>query len=429
MISETVPRVAGIGGDQGTLRHQLGESRARAWAGRALDSPVALAVSAAVLGTVFVVLRTAVAGHGNIAAFAIVGRDHVHGALAPGVPVVPGTGYDGQFYYRLALDPLAWGHQAFGITFDAAFRISRIAYPAVSWAASGGHGSLVPDTLVAVNVAALAIAVGTAAALARDAGRSAAWGLVVAGYWGYLWTLARDLTELLAGAALLGALLAIRRRHFLLAGLALAVSVLTRETALVLVGTIALARLWGWVRAARGRRPRAFTEASGDLTRTGPGWEDAPWLVPAVVFVAYQGVAWARTGSISVLSSDRANRGAPFAGLVDGIRHYVAALPQHDAVIWWGELFVLVVVVVGAAWCLGTSRVLLHERLAWVGYAVLAVLLQRDIWQGDVGLRSLDDLFLFSGIVLLHSRRRLGVPAALVGLTWGAVFVELIRTI
>ena len=429
MISETMPRVAGIGGDRGTLRHQLGETRARAWAARALDSPVALAVFAAVLGTVFVVVRTAVAGHGNIAAFIIVGHNYVHGTLAPGVPVVPGTGYDGQFYYRLALDPLAWGHQNFGITFDAGFRIARIAYPAASWAASAGHGSLVPVTLVAVNVAALAIAVAVAATLARDAGRSAAWGLIVAGYWGYLWTLARDLTELMAGAALLGALLAIRRRHFLLAGLALAVSVLTRETALVLVGTIALARLWGWVRAARGRRPRAFTEASGDLTRTGPGWEDAPWLVPAAVFVAYQGVAWARTGSISVLSSDRANRGAPFAGLVAGIRHYVDALPQHNAVIWWGELFVLAVMVVGAAWCFTTSRVLLHERLAWIGYAVLAVLLQRDIWLGDVGLRSLDDLFLFSAIVLVYSRHRLRIPAVLVGLTWAAVFVELTRTI
>ena len=429
MISETVPRVAGIGGDRGTTRHQLGESRARAWAARALDSPVALAASAAALGAVFVVARTAVAGHGNIAAFIIVGHNYVHGALAPGVPVVPGTGYDGQFYYRLALDPLAWGHQAFGITFDAGFRVSRIAYPAAAWAASAGHGSLVPVTLVAVNVAALAVAVAVAAALARDAGRAAAWGLVVAGYWGYLWTLARDLTELLAGAALLGALLAIRRRHFLLSGLALAVSVLTREAALVLVGTIALARLWGWVRAARGRRPRAFTEASGDLTRTGPGWEDAPWLVPAAAFVAYQGVAWARTGSISVLSSDRANRGAPFAGLVAGIRHYFGAVPQHDAVIWWGELFVLAVMVTGAAWCVRTSRVLLHERLAWIGYAVLAVLLQRDIWLGDVGLRSLDDLFLFSGIVLLHSRHRLRIPATLVGVTWVAVFVELIRTL
>ena len=430
MISETRPRVAPIGRDQGTLPHELGVSPLRARLTRVTDSPVVLAVAVAVMTTVFALLRMAVAGKGNIASFILVGRDHADRAtLAPGVPVFPISGYDGQFYYRLAVDPLAWGHQAFGVSFDSSYRISRIGYPFLAWLFAGGHAFLVPVTLVAVNILALAVAVGCAATLARDAGRHAAWGLLVAGYWGFLWTLARDLTELVAAAGVLAAVLAIRRRHFFVAGLLLTAAVLSRETAVVVLAAVALARLLGWVRAALGRRPLAFTDATGDLTRSGPGWEDATWLVPAVSFAAFQGAIWARVGSIALLSSDRSNRGTPFVGLVDGFRHYVNALPGRDAVIWFGEVFVLVVVVGLAAWRFRSSHVLLHERLAWIGYGLLALSLQSSIWLGDVGLRSVDDLFLFSGIILLYSPRRLRIPGLLVGLTWAAVFIELVRAI
>ena len=39
--------------------------------------------------------------------------------------------------------------------------------------------------------------------MAQSAGRHAFWGLAFAGYWGYLWTLGRDLTELTAAAFVL----------------------------------------------------------------------------------------------------------------------------------------------------------------------------------------------------------------------------------
>ena len=108
------------------------------------------------------------------------------------MPVFHGRGYDGEFYYRLALNPLAWGHWAFGITLDSVYRIDRIGYPALAWLVAGGHRPFVPTALVLVNVAALGILGGLGAALARDAGRHPLWGLVFAGYWGLLWSLSRS---------------------------------------------------------------------------------------------------------------------------------------------------------------------------------------------------------------------------------------------
>jgi len=397
----------------------------RARLGRWADSPLRLGCVAGAVALVFAVLRALVAASGNVAGFIIVGAANANRAALPhGIPVYPVTGYDGEFYYRLALDPLAWGHQAFGINLDAPYRISRIGYPALAWLASGGRHALVPYALVGVNVVGLALVTACAAALARDAGRRAVWGLAVAGYWGFLWTLGRDTTEVVAAAALMAGLLAIRRERFALAGAALAVGALARETVLVLVGAVFVARMLGWARAALGDGARAARADPADLTRLGPGWADAVWALPGLVFVGWQSAVRASTGSFPVLSSDNSNSGAPFAGLVAGLRHYVHALPSRAALAWVVELAVLAVVVVSAAWSWRSSRALFHERLAWIGYGGLAIVLQGPIWLGDVGFRSLDEVFLLSGILLLYSKRRMGWQTFLIAGTWCAVFIE-----
>jgi hypothetical protein len=43
----------------------------------------------------------------------------------------------------------------------------------------------------------------------------------------------------------------------------------------------------------------------------------------------------------------------------------------------------------------------LHERLAWIGYALLAIALAPSIWLVDEVFRSLDEFYLFSYVVLL----------------------------
>ena len=55
-------------------------------------------------------------------------------------------GYDGQFFYRLALDPFTNERTDFGIRLDApAYRQQRILYPLVVWVvAGGGTAALVP---------------------------------------------------------------------------------------------------------------------------------------------------------------------------------------------------------------------------------------------------------------------------------------------
>jgi hypothetical protein len=53
-----------------------------------------------------VAARVAIALHGNLSGLVLAGTTYVDPAEAPhGLHVFWGGGYDGQFYYRLALDP------------------------------------------------------------------------------------------------------------------------------------------------------------------------------------------------------------------------------------------------------------------------------------------------------------------------------------
>ncbi len=115
--------------------------------------------------------------------------------------------------------------------------------------------------------------------------------------------------------------------------------------------------------------------------------------------------------------------------LVRGFRHYLGRLPSTGALLWFAELAILTVVVVWAARALPTTTAHLYERAAWVLYGIVDLSLAPGIWLGDVGFRSLDDIYVFSCIILLSSPRRLTVPAVLVAGSWVVVAVELIKFI
>jgi hypothetical protein len=119
------------------------------------------ALVAAVAATVLVIARWETWAKHNIGNFILVGRHFANPAQVPrGIPIQPTYGYDGQYFYRLALDPADLSHTAFGISVDHSYRFMRIGYPVLTWLLSGGQHSVVPDVLIIVNI----LAVGAAAA-------------------------------------------------------------------------------------------------------------------------------------------------------------------------------------------------------------------------------------------------------------------------
>lgn len=394
-----------------------------------VDRPRWVAGIAFVAGVLVAGARIVVAGRGHIASFIVVGGDHVRGRVPRGIPVTSGQGYDGQFYYRMALAPLNFHHSAFGIQMDTLSRFERIGYPAFAWLVAAGRSSLVPWSLVIVNVLGLGALGALGAVIGRDAGRHSCWGLLLPGYFGFVWVLSRDLAEIVTATFVVAGIVALRRDRSLLAGAAFSVGVLSRETALLVVGLLAVQQPLSSLLEGLGAKREKLAGGLGSAHEEGGRTPTISWVLPALAFVAWQLVARSATGSWPLLTSGQHNLGTPFDGLVQGFQHYFGLLPSRASTLWFAELFILVAVVLAAAMALRTTAARLYERAAWLAYGVLAVSLAPGIWLGDVGFRSLDDLYLFSCIILLSSHQRLRVPGVLVAGGWTVVAIELIKFI
>ena len=352
----------------------------------------------------FVLLRLWLAAGENITRFVRAAWPFTRRDSVPrGLFVFPANGYDGQFYYRLALDPANLHRTAFGITMDTPFRLQRIGYPALAWLVSLGQHSWVPVALVVVNVLALT-AVGVAGGmLARDSGRHSLYGLLLAGYFGFSISVGCDLTEPVAAACLLGGILAYRRGRPALAGLLFAYGALTRETVMIVPLAMGVLRLIEMVR----RRAR-------------PASADIAWCLPVITFAAWQLVLRAATGTLVLLTSFGSNSsgGLPFSGFVGAVRMNLGLLATSTgaAYIWFLETATLVAFVAVALASLRSAMVPAYERAAFVAFIIELGGLAGVIWTGHADLRSVDEVYLLAVLILLTSGRRLRVLALCAGL-------------
>lgn len=139
--------------------------------------------------------------------------------LLPGQTAQPGVGYDGQFYFFIAQDPLL-RNPVIAPALDNSLRYRRILYPLLAWALSLGQRRWLPYVLIAINVIACTAAVAACAVAAARAGRSPWLALAFAVYPGLWIPLALDLTEPLQLALLAWGMLSGSAVLLLLSGLA-----------------------------------------------------------------------------------------------------------------------------------------------------------------------------------------------------------------
>jgi hypothetical protein len=279
----------------------------------------------------------------------------------PDAHVLGGTiGYDGQFYYVLALSPDIGPHaQAVFDPFE--YRAQRIGYPALAWLASGGGSErAVPWALLAVNVVFALLATAAAAAWLRSHGRSGWFALAVALTPGVLMTILRDLTDVVGLAAALGALWAwSARREGLTAG-ALVLAVLARESMLLLPAVLAFD---AWRRRRGGEQAR----------------HPALLVLPALVcFAAWQAYAtWRFEGEIPWATAPSNLWDAPVIGLAGALPDL---LDQPATEVAWDFAYLVLcaAAVVAAVAVLWRSRG--PEALFCAGQAAIVVLLGEVFW-------------------------------------------------
>lgn len=312
------------------------------------------------------------------------------GHAPPGLLVLRGSdGFDGQFYYRLALDPFTSRRTDFGITFDTpAYRHQRIGFPLVVWALAGGNAAKVPVLMLTVNLLALSALGWFGGLLAREAGRHALWGLLFPFYPGFALVLLRDTAEIQACFLLLAGILSLRRRAFGPAAVWLVCAVLTRETTafVCLAGLAILAS-----RALRGCVPS---------TR-----EWVTFGLPVLVLAVWQTALFHLWGGLSHDHSSPAT-GWPLAGFLGFVRSIVP--PASGTETFWLEGVILF-----AWWAaaglrgVGDSRASGAERVAWVAYLFLALSFSPGLWNEDWNfLRVMGEYAVLGGVLALSARAR-----------------------
>ena len=164
-------------------------------------------------------------------------------------------GYDGQFYYRLALAPFRVGPSAFGIQIDnPAWREQRIFYSIVVWAVSLGRAAAVPAAMFLVNLGGLAAIAAFAVRLTARLRLSVLTPLAILLCPGFFITLTHDTTEILAVALLLAALDAYFAERLVAYAVLGVLASLTRETSILALGGVFCFEV---LQAVRGGNPRS----------------------------------------------------------------------------------------------------------------------------------------------------------------------------
>jgi hypothetical protein len=393
------------------------------WHENQLNRPRTAAILAVLGAAIVVIARWRTWARENITAFILVGHTFSHPQqLPPGLALTSGDGYDGQFYYRLALNPANLHTTAYGITVDTSYRFMRDGYPALTWLLSFGQQSLVPVMLVAINAAAIAAIGYFGGVAAQRSGRHALWGLLLAGFFGLITSLSRDTAEPLAAACLLAGVVALGpdghgKRRPVLAGLLFAYGSLTRETVIIAPAAFALIRLWAIVRG-----------------KDRPGRADLAWAIPAAAFAGWQAIVYAATGQFALEADGGQNSTTPFSAPLHAVIWNFSHFSRsniNSIDVWVFEFILFALVVLAALISLPSTTVPVYLRIAFVIYIFEVCLIAPTTWNSRTAdMRSFIEVWLLSVLILFGCRRRpltnplaWRLPALAAGLLPVALFV------
>jgi hypothetical protein len=171
----------------------------------------------------------------NPMSFVMIGRqfDPTHG--------MANLGYDGQFAYQIAIDPIG----AIPFLDVPAYRFQRILYPLVARLISLGNPLVIPWMLIFLNIASLVLGTLATEKILLDHDQSRWFALVYGLFAGQLLSLRADLTEPFAFMLVQWGVLFFDRKKFGWSGLLFALSALTRELTLLFPAACALSLLAG----------------------------------------------------------------------------------------------------------------------------------------------------------------------------------------
>jgi hypothetical protein len=310
-------------------------------------------------------------------------------------------GYDGQFYYRLALDPFSSEKRVQGISFDhPSWRQQRILLSLATWTIARGDPEFTAVVMLTINLLSLVGLTLVGGFLLRQQGLSPWPAMLLAFYPGFAISIERFLTEPFSCLLLLTSVLCLVNKKAALGGVILALAVLARETALA--AALAIAGIWFLQTVLRLK----FDQWKSP----GPVY----WMPAIVTYIGWQ--LWLReTWSASAYSAaEKGNLlGWPLAGLGESFRLLVTR-PSAD------NIYFLMIMLAVIAWAVLLAQLFRRSvgpyRWMWIAFLALATLLGPAIWNNSPGfLRTMTELNVLGMVIYLLAVQK---PHRLVVLGW-----------
>jgi hypothetical protein len=277
---------------------------------RILRNPAAFA--AAVMVAYFLaILPVLIYRDFDFSVFIVAGDKYVN-ADEVASPIIVRTnswGYDGQFYYRLALAPLSLEQRAFGVAFDEppAWRMQRIVYPLIAWAISLDRPAWVPASLVFTNLIGLWTIAFFASRITMQLRLDNYVALLIVLWPGFIVTLTHDTTEIISVAFLFAALSFYFAGNILWFGFFGLLATLTRETGILcLAGIFCFEAVLFWQAGFTRERLRRVLICGAAM-------------IPYVIWHWAQQLLWGESSA----SGTAYNLGWPFVGPLEMLRDMV----------------------------------------------------------------------------------------------------------
>ena len=293
----------------------------------------------------------------NFSGFACIGdRFAAPVLISPRTIIIPRSrGYDGQFYFYAAHDPLIMA-EAWRFMDVPAYRYQRIFYPWLAALCALSSPGLIPYTLVLVNLGAILMGSFFVARLLQREGMSPWYAGIYGFLSGFILCLLRDLAGPVAMGFLSGGLYYFSARRFYLGGAFLAAALLAREVVLVVPAVFLLFAL---LARRPGKRLAAIILSVCPL-----------FLWSGYVFFRFRDLPW-RGGE--------GNFGGPLSGIISYGETLLAAPGR------WSEKTYLVIflVVCGLSLFLAVREVLRSKdevSVSFLIYALFPFFMTTSIW-------------------------------------------------
>ena len=376
----------------------------------------------AILAILAIVLGRLIRNDFTPSFFILAGKENIDESKLPDpdIYLFNHQGYDGQYFYRYAINPWSIRQDEYGIHVDSPnYRKQRIVYPLLVWALSLGNVKAIPSLMILVNALALFWIVMIGSKILTLWHLPKGYALFPLLFSGLIFALSRNLSEVVEGAFLLTAIYyGIQRKMGWYAFFA-SVAVLSKETSLLLFGSFSILLL---------------------VERFSQKVDRKQWLND-FIFSGYPLlilILWKFTVKKTLLAPTLFNGSEnlsmqPFAGLIDGWQRTVQSIHGHvgiaEAIVW--HLSVIWIFFLGFLVVKNIKRLKENITVNWLGlsaisWLVFSIFFTHKIWEDDWSFVRVFSSYCLVSVFFLFFRRIKWPSAFLIG-TFLIFGINLIR--